>query len=87
MRARKGTLALETPAKEIGSVKRRKDSKKLYVDFYYFGHRIIRSTELDDTPANEQKVRDFLNRITGRIEAGTFKLAEAFPGATRCVFR
>lgn len=83
MKAKKGTLALETPVKEIGSVKRRKDSKKLYVDFYYFGHRIIRSTELDDTPANERKVRDFLNRIMERIEAGIFKFSEAFPGATR----
>lgn len=83
MRIKKGTLALEPPAKEIGTVRRRKDSKKLYVDFYYFGHRIIRSTELDDTPANVRKVRDFLNRITERIEAGTFKFAEAFPGAPR----
>ncbi|GFE60620.1 Arm DNA-binding domain-containing protein [Geobacter sp. AOG2] len=83
MKAKKGTLALEEPAKEIGSVKRRKDSKKLYVDFYYFGHRIIRSTELNDTPANEQIVRDFLRRSMEKIEAGTFKFAEAFPGATR----
>jgi integrase len=83
MRTRKGTLALETPAKEIGSVKRRKDSKKLYVDFYYFGHRIIRSTELDDSPANERRVRDFLNRIMERIEENTFKFAEAFPGASK----
>ena len=83
MKARKGLLALEAPAKEIGSVKRRKDSKKLYVDFYYFGHRIIRSTELDDTPANERKVRDFLNRSMERIESGTFKFAEAFPGAPK----
>src|SRR6185369_5769312 len=83
MRTKKGTLALEAPAKEIGSIKRRKDSKKLYVDFYYFGRRIIRSTEQDDTPANERRVRDFLNRIMERIEEGTFKFAEAFPGATR----
>lgn len=83
MKSKKGTLALDTPAKEVGSIKRRKDSKKLYVDFYYFGHRIIRSTEQDDTPANEHRVRDFLNRNSERIEAGTFKFAEAFPGATR----
>jgi integrase len=83
MKCKKGTLALETPAKASGSVKRRKDSKKLYVDFYYFGHRIIRSTELDDSPANEIRVRDFLNRITERIETGTFKFAEAFPRATK----
>jgi integrase len=83
MKAKKGMLALDAPAKEIGSVKRRKDSKKLYVDFYYFGHRIIRSTELDDTPANERRVRDFLNRIMERIEEGTFKFSDAFPGASR----
>jgi len=83
MKSKKGTLALETPAKEIGSIKRRRDSKKLYVDFYYFGHRITRSTELDDTPANEIRVRDFLNRNTERIETGTFKFAEAFPGAPK----
>jgi len=83
MKAKKGMLALEPPAKEIGSVKRRKDSKKLYVDFYYFGHRIIRSTELDDTPANERRVRDFLNRIMERIEEGTFKFSDAFPGASK----
>ncbi|MBT0654775.1 Arm DNA-binding domain-containing protein [Geomobilimonas luticola] len=83
MRSRKGNLALETPVKEIGSIKRRKNSKKLYVDFYYFGHRITRSTELDDTPANERRVRDFLNRIMERVEEGTFKFAEAFPGATK----
>jgi len=83
MKMKKGTLALDGPAKEIGSVKRRKDSKKLYVDFYYFGRRIIRSTELNDTPANERRVRDFLNRIMERIKEGTFKFAEAFPGATK----
>lgn len=83
MKVKKGMLALDAPAKQIGSVKRRKDSKKLYVDFYYFGHRIIRSTELDDTPGNEIRVRDFLNRIMERIETGTFKFAEAFPGATK----
>lgn len=82
MRTKKGTLALDAPAIETGSIRRRKDSKKLYVDFYYFGHRIIRSTELDDTPANERRVRDFLNRIMERIEENTFKFAEAFPGAS-----
>lgn len=83
MRTKKGMLALEEPAKQFGSIKRRNDSCKLYIDFYYFGHRITRSTELDDTPANEHKVRDFLDRVGDRIEKGTFKFAEAFPGASR----
>ncbi len=83
MRTKKGMLALEQPAQQFGSIRRRKDTVKLYIDFYYFGHRITRSTELDDTPANEQKVRDFLDRIGDRIEKGVFKFAEAFPGASR----
>ena len=83
MRTKKGMLALEQPAQQFGSIKRRKGTCKLYIDFYYFGHRIIRTTELVDTPANEQKVRDFLDRIGDRIEKGVFKFAEAFPGASR----
>ena len=83
MRTKKGMLALDQPAQQFGSIKRRKGTCKLYIDFYYFSHRIIRTTELDDTPANEQKVRDFLDRIGDRIEKGTFKFAEAFPGASR----
>ncbi|GFO61669.1 integrative genetic element Gsu21, integrase [Geomonas silvestris] len=82
MKIKKGNLAMETPVKQTGAVKRRKGSKKLYVDFYYFGQRITRTTDLDDTPANERKVRGFLSRIAERIEDGTFKFAEAFPGAT-----
>lgn len=82
MRMKKGMLALEEPVKQIGAIKRRKESKKLYVDFYYFGRRITRSTELNDTPANERKVRAFLDKVMQRIEDGTFKFAEAFPGAT-----
>ncbi|MEA5112829.1 MAG: DUF3596 domain-containing protein [Geobacteraceae bacterium] len=81
MRLKKGTIAMEAPRKQIGAIKRRKGSKKLYVDFYYIGHRITRSTELDDTPSNERKVREFLNRITKRIEDGSFKFSEAFPSA------
>ena len=83
MRTKKGMLALEQPAQQFGSIRRRSDSCRLAVDFYYFDHRIIRTTELVDTPANEQKVRDFLDRIGDRIEKGVFKFAEAFPGASK----
>lgn len=82
MRQRKVNLALETPEKQIGRIKRRKDSKKLYVDFYYLGHRITKSTGLDDTPVNERKVQDFRRRMSQKIEDGLFKFAEAFPGAS-----
>jgi integrase len=82
MRQKKGNIALDTPALKQGTIKRRKESKKLYVDFYYFGQRITKSTELDDSPANERRVWEFLKRTMERIEEGTFKFAEAFPGAS-----
>ena len=66
-----------------GSIKRRKISEKLYVDFYYFGVRITKSTGLDDTPQNRDKVRLFLDKTMQKIESRTFRFAEAFPGATR----
>jgi integrase len=66
-----------------GSIKRRKISEKLYVDFYYFGTRITKSTGLDDTPHNRDKVRLFLDKSMQKIESRTFRFADAFPGATR----
>jgi len=82
MKQKKRNIALDAPVLKQGNIKRRKGSKKLYVDFYYFGKRITKSTELDDTPDNEMKVKEFLKRTMERIENGMFKFAEAFPGAT-----
>jgi integrase len=53
------------------------------VDFCYFGNRITKSTGLDDTPHNRDKVRSFLDKSMQKIESRTFKFAEAFPGASR----
>lgn len=66
-----------------GAIKRRLGSEKLYVDFYYFGNRITKSTGLDDTPQNREKVRRLLDKIMNKIEERTFRFADAFPGATR----
>jgi integrase len=66
-----------------GAIKRRRTSEKLYVDFYYFGIRITKSTGLDDTPQNRDKVRSFIDKSMQKIESRTFKFAEAFPGASR----
>lgn len=82
MRQKKRNITLDATALKHGNIKKRKGSKKLYVDFYYFGKRITKSTELDDTPANEMKVKEFLKRTMERIESGMFKFAEAFPGAS-----
>lgn len=78
--ARKITLNETRPLR--GVIKRRRISEKLYVDFYYFGVRITKSTGLDDTPQNRDKVRLFLDKSMQKIEARTFRFVEAFPGAT-----
>jgi len=74
---------LNEPHTKGGSIKRRTGSEKLYVDFYYFGNRVTKSTGLDDTPQNRDKVRLFLDKIMNKIEERTFKFVDAFPGATR----
>jgi integrase len=71
----------EKQEKGTGSIVRKSGSKKLYVDFHYFGKRIEKSTGLDDTPVNRLRAREWLDRQHERIADGTFKFAEAFPGA------
>lgn len=65
-----------------GKVTKKPGSKKLYVDFYYHGVRIVKSTGLDDTPENLEKARNWLDRAIEKIEKGTFVFTEAFPGAS-----
>ena len=65
-----------------GSIIRKPGSKKLYVLFYYIGKRVEKSTGLDDTSDNREKVRTWLDRVMDKIEAGTFVYSDAFPGAS-----
>ena len=69
-------------AKQIGRVTRKRGSKKLYVDFFYNGARIEKSTGLDDTPKNWQVARQWIEKQTEKIANGNFRFAEAFPGAS-----
>lgn len=83
MRKTNSAVSLHEPQPRGGAIKRRSGSEKLYVDFYYFGRRVTKSTGLDDTAQNREKVRQFLDKTMKKIEERTFKFAEAFPGATR----
>lgn len=83
MRKVNSAVSLHEPLSRGGAIKRRSGSEKLYVDFYYFGNRVTKSTGLDDTPQNREKVRLFLDKIMHKIEERTFRFADAFPGATR----
>ncbi|MBI5442755.1 MAG: DUF3596 domain-containing protein [Deltaproteobacteria bacterium] len=70
------------PAPGAGTILRKKGSKKLYVDFYYQGRRVTKSTGLDDSPRNRKKVQEFLDAVIARRDKGTLVFSEAFPGAT-----
>jgi hypothetical protein len=61
-----------------GRVRKKPGSNKLYVDFYYHGNRIVKSTGLNDTQKNRERVQDCLDRAAEKIERGTFVFAEAF---------
>ena len=62
---------------------RKPGSEKLYVDFYYMGRRIVKSTGMNDTPGNRKKAIKWLEHQIQKIEAGTFRFSEAFPGASQ----
>jgi len=74
-------FAQNAPDNKSG-VSRKPGSKKLYVDFRYNGVRIVKSTGLDDTPANVEKVQTWVDQQREKIANGTFVFAKAFPGAS-----
>ncbi len=82
MKTSRALINLDEQKQQFGSIKTFRHSKKLYADFYYFGHRITKSTGLNDTPENRVKVQEFLKRVFDKIEKQTFRFAEAFPGAS-----
>jgi integrase len=65
-----------------GRIARKKGSRKLYLDFFYHGVRIERSTGLDDTPKNRDKAQTLLERILEMKKEGTLEFAMLFPGAS-----
>jgi integrase len=70
------------PNKKPG-VTKKPGSNKLYVDFRYNGIRIVKSSRLDDTPENREKVQRWVDRQKDKIERGTFRFADAFPGVSQ----
>src|SRR5690242_3258794 len=72
----------EKPKKYEGRIARKGGSKKLYLDFFYHGTRIEKSTGLDDTPANRVKAERVLETILEQKRLGTLEFAKLFPGAS-----
>ncbi len=74
-------LLFDNEEKKQGTIIRKPGSRKLYVLFYYFNRRVEKSTGLNDTGKNREKVRAWLDRIIERRDVGKLIFAEAFPGA------
>jgi len=51
----------------VGSVRARKDTGKLFIDFRYQGVRCREQTLLDDTPTNRNRLERLLERIEREI--------------------
>lgn len=62
-------------------VRARKETGKLYLDFFYHGVRCREQTALRDTPANRKKVEKLLQRVEAKILLDELDYAEFFPGS------
>lgn len=67
----------------MGSIRVRKETGKLYLDFRYQGKRCREQTELDDTKVNRRRLERLAKRVDAQITAGTFNYAETFPNSPR----
>ncbi len=65
----------------MASVRARKGSNKLFMDFRYRGQRCRELTALEDTPSNVKKLEALLKRIEAEITLGSFNYATYFPGS------
>jgi integrase len=65
----------------MGSIRVRRETEKLFVDFRYRGERCREHTALNDTPMNRRKLEKLLQRIEAEIAFGTFDYARYFPNS------
>ena len=75
-------MLFDNEDKKQGAIIRKPGSRKLYVLFSYFNRRIEKTTGLNDTRKNREKVRTWLDRVIERRDAGKLVFADAFPGAS-----
>ncbi len=63
----------------MGSIRCRKESGFLFMDFRYRGQRCREQTLLPDTEANRKRLQKVLDKVEREILAGTFDYAAYFP--------
>jgi len=69
----------------VGKVRVRKETGKLFLDFYYQGVRCREQTALSDTAVNRRTAERLLDRIEQEIHAGVFDYGHTFPGSARAI--
>ena len=69
----------------MGSIRVRKETGKLFLDFHYRNKRCREQTALDDTKANRRKLELALKKIEAEIMLGTFSYPDSFPGSNNAV--
>ncbi|AJY52353.1 tyrosine-type recombinase/integrase [Halomonas sp. KO116] len=65
----------------MGKVRQRKETGKLYLDFFYQGLRLREQTALKDKPTNRKKVEQLLAKVEAKILLDDLDYAEFFPGS------
>lgn len=66
----------------MASIRCRKDTGLLLLDFRYAGQRCREHTLLLDTPANRARLQKLVDRVERAINQGTFVYAEFFPDSS-----
>ena len=63
----------------MASIRCRKDSGTLLIDFSFKGIRCREQTALPDTPANRKRLQKLLDTIENEIKSGTYEYQKYFP--------
>ena len=67
----------------MASIRPRKDTGLLLLDFRHRGERCREQTMLQDTPANRARLQKLADRVEKAMKQGTFSYAEFFPDSKR----
>ena len=68
----------------MASIRTRKGSNMLFVDFRYMNKRCRETTNLIDTPANRKKLEKVIEKMEAEITLGIFSYAKYFPKSDKC---
>ncbi len=63
----------------MGSVRVRKETGRLYLDFWFRKQRCREQTALEDTPVNRKKLGKLLAKVEAEITLGAFEYERYFP--------